>query len=64
MLLPSTSIDCLDAILDAIDAQFLVAHADDGPMLQVGCVRDCIVPFHITLVSDPEVAEEWNGPMC
>ena len=53
MLLPSTSVDSLDAIIDTIDAQLISAHSYDTAVLEVGRMCDSIVFFHVPLVGDP-----------
>ena len=63
MLLPAAGVNGLDAILNTIDAQFICTHAHNCAVLQMGCVRDSVVAFHVTLVSNPYVAKDGNGPM-
>lgn len=63
MLLPSTGIDGPNAILDAIDAQFIRGHSHDRPILEMCRIRDGIVAFFVPLPGDPSIPKDRNGPV-
>ena len=63
MLLPTTSIDGFDAILNTIDAQLTGTHPDHGAMLEMSGIRNGIVSFHVALIRDPQVSKDRYGPV-
>lgn len=54
VLLPTASIDCLDATLIAIDTDFVIAEADDRPMLEVCFMGDSVVSRLISVKEYPD----------
>ncbi len=58
MLVPSPSIDGPDAILDAVDAQFIAAQPDNRSFAKMSGVRRCVVPTSPSLIQNPCVPED------
>lgn len=63
VLFPPSGINCSYAILDAVDAELIQAHPNNGAMLEMCGVGDCIVTFTVALVCYPQVSEERNRPV-
>ena len=53
-LLEATCIDCADAVVDAIDANFIGSESDNVAMLDVGGVDGSVFFFTESLDEDPE----------
>lgn len=60
MLLPATSVYRFDAVVHAIDAQFISSHADDAAVFEMRRICDCIVAFAVALIGNPEITEYGN----
>lgn len=64
MFLPSAAIDGTDTILDTINTQLILAHANDGSILEVRRIRDGIVAVLESLPVHPSVPKYGDRPVC
>src|SRR3954465_11029532 len=63
MLLPASSIDSTNAVINAVDSQLICSHAHDTPALAMRRKGHGVVAFLVPLPGDPDVAEDRNGPV-